>query len=405
MGATDQQLTLSADLKADFLARCEASAADGTFRRLTLGKHRGTEPPERVVIIPVTIKGTPMLSFKLTNGTQEETKNFELAAAWLEVSGYLGVTLKSATLCTTEKDTTIQFSRKGVPGIATSKPSFQGPASPSINREKNYLVPASSPFLHLLGITNAAGVVRSDKFDKFRQVNKFVEIIDALVRASGLAAQESIRIVDFGSGKNYLTFALHAYLSETLGLNVTTVGIEARGDLVDHGNESARRAAFDGLSFREGHIASVDVTGTDMVVALHACDTATDDALAKAVLCGARIIAMAPCCQKYVRPRMRLPADLEPILKHGIMEERFAESLTNGLRALVLESYGYQAKVFEFIAGEHTAKNIMITGTSSRRSRELESSPAALSERVSEIARLKGVYGLDDFYLDRVLGL
>jgi hypothetical protein len=382
-----------------FYSQLAASVTNGTFRRLTLGKHRGSQPPERVVVTPAIIKGTPRLSFKLTYGTREETKNHDLESAITELRRLLGVSLKAATLFTTEADTTIQFSRKDVPSLSTARPSLTGSAQTSLNREKQYVIPPSAPFLHHLGITNAAGVVRGDKFDKFRQINKFVEVVETLVKAARLSEHQKIRVVDFGSGKNYLTFALHWYLSSSLSCAVETIGVEARQDLVEHGNNTAQAVGLDGLSFMRGDISATDTSNIDIVVALHACDTATDDALVKAIRGKARIIAVAPCCQKYIRPRMRLPADLWPIFHHGILEERFAESLTNGLRALVLEAFGYDAKVFEFIGGEHTAKNVMITAT--RAGGELQLS----DKRWSEVARLRDLYQLSDFYLDKALGL
>jgi hypothetical protein len=200
-------------------------------------------------------------------------------------------------------------------------------------------------------------------------------------------------VVDFGSGKHYLTFALHEHLRK-LSASSRTLGIEQRPELVSLGQGLVERLEIPNLSFNYSSIAASDVKAADLVVALHACDTATDDALHKAVAAGAEFICVAPCCHKYVRQKFTGSADLLPMLRHGIIEERFCESLTDSLRVLLLESVGYQAKLFEFISLEHTAKNVMITAR--KTGKPNQDSKVALE-------RLKDKFKLPDFYLDLAL--
>jgi hypothetical protein len=234
-------------------------------------------------------------------------------------------------------------------------------------------------------------------YDKFRQINKFVEIIQSLVSPLDVEPNRDIfSATDFGSGKHYLSFALHHFLS-TRYEKLTLTAVEQRPDLVSLGQNIASSLGISSIDFIAGTIAESSLTAPTLVVALHACDTATDDALARAILNKARLICVAPCCHKYVRKQMN-SADhlLAPILRHGILEERFAESLTDSLRVLALEASGYNAKLFEFISPEHTAKNTMITASLTGRP-NLDS--------LAALNRLKASFGLKDFYLDRILNI
>ncbi|PYS76076.1 MAG: hypothetical protein DMF66_16675 [Acidobacteria bacterium] len=199
-----------------------------------------------------------------------------------------------------------------------------------------------------------------------------------------------------GSGKGYLTFAVYDYFNNALGVRATVEGVEARPELVELCNETARRAGFDRLSFQTGYIEDFGLSATDILIALHACDTATDDALFKGVSAGASIIITAPCCHKELRPQMRPPEPLRGVLRHGILLEREAESVTDSLRALLLEQAGYKVKVFEFVSTEHTRKNTLIAavrleGTSDR------------EEALGEYRALKEFYGIREQRLEKLL--
>jgi hypothetical protein len=296
------------------------------------------------------------------------------------------------------------------------------PAPLSHDRAKNVPLSPSHPFLRRLGVTNEDGRPRPGMASKLRQCQKFVEIVgslvDAAVSAAGSAPPPSvIRTTDLGCGRGYLTFSLHSYLRdrhEGRRARVISRGVEVRPKLVAETNGIAKGLGegFDGLAFSEGTIESVLLTNSkeggrregeeedllDVVIALHACDTATDDALWSAVREKASIIVVAPCCHKEVRrqldPFMAQAAQkdhvLADVLRHNIYRERIAETATDSIRALLLEIAHYSVSVFEFIGGEHTSKNVMITATKMRKKRS-DSEVAQLRVRLRQLAALHGV--------------
>ncbi len=270
------------------------------------------------------------------------------------------------------------------------------------NRDRQHLIRMDRPFLRDLGIVQPSGKLVPAMARKWRQINKFVEILVSAWRNSpdserlGGKDQPPIRIRDFGAGKGYLTFALHDYLTHSLGLRVETVGVERRSDLVALCNRIARKLGMEGLRFEQGDIAAAEASGTDWMIALHACDTATDDALHQGVRQRASMLVCSPCCHRELRPQLLSPHPLQPILRHGIHKGQEAEMLTDGLRALLLEAEGYETRVFEFIALEHTSKNKMILATRAARPR-----PAA--EVHAEVDALKSFYGIRAQRLDRLL--
>ena len=238
--------------------------------------------------------------------------------------------------------------------------------------------------------------IKAKMQDKYRQICKFVEIFDSLIRKMQDSA--NLRVVDMGAGKGYLTFAIYDYLTRQLQGDATVLGIESRDELVDNCNAVARRVGYERLSFQCGTIDDTDVSGADVLVALHACDTATDDAIFKGISAGAELIICAPCCHKQLRGQLRASNDLTAILKHGILCERQAEILTDGIRALLLQASGYKARVFEFIMPTHTAKNVMIVG-------EKLASPPDPATALQQIAAIKAGYGIEHHHLETLLGL
>ena len=245
-------------------------------------------------------------------------------------------------------------------------------------------------------MTNERGEVRPAMGDKFRQINRFVEIVAGLLDSSPLAGREEVSVVDMGSGKGYLTFALYDYLNHVRGVRAAVTGVEARPELAGLCNDIAGRAGFGALDFRTGYIQDYELPRTDVLIALHACDTATDDAIHKGVAAGASVIVTAPCCHKEVRPQMQAPTPLRGLLRHGILLEREAESVTDSLRALLLESAGYGVKVFEFVSTEHTRKNTMIAA--------VRRGPGADREAaLAEFRTLKEFYGIREQRLERLL--
>lgn len=386
------------DASSLFLQHLDTALLNDTLQRLILGKYRGDEVDlQKVRVAKVMIKRAPHLSFTYRYKTRDIVKNLSISEGRGRIVSLLGSEFLTAHLFSDDKEYALEYSKKRIPHLRVHE-GVSTPQSKGHNREKNYLIPLSAPFLQPLAIANSHGEVRGERYDKYRQINKFIEIIDSLLTAGKAYEKGKIKVVDFGSGKNYLTFALYYFLTEIRGKKAEVVGVELRKELVEHGSSLAASLKFDGLKFFEGHIGQYPLEGVDLVVALHACDTATDDALAQAITAQATVIAVAPCCQRYLRSRMKTPEALRPILKHGILEERHAESLTDGLRALALEGKGYNAKVFEFISAGHTPKNVMITGV-------LGTRESVAQKRREEILVLKREYQLEDFYLDTLIDI
>ncbi|MBK8549775.1 MAG: SAM-dependent methyltransferase [Ignavibacteria bacterium] len=383
--------------KQKFIDHLKKSIEDNSFVKITFGKYRGGDPEfQNVYVTKIEIKEGERLSFKFRYKTKDIVKNYEIETGIRLADEILGKDFFSATLFTTSGDYSLDYSKKRIPQLHTKKASFTSPVTTEHNKSKSRFVDQNAKYFQLLGITTSDGKVKADSYDKFRQVDKFIGIVDSLYRSSRLSDKNEIKIADMGSGKSYMTFALYDYFSNTLNKNVFIKGIEQREELIKLSNRIAVECKFTGLKFETGVIEDFKTDETDIVVALHACDTATDDAIVKAVQSDAEIIVLAPCCQKYVRKKLASPASMKGIYKHGIMMERLAVSVTDGLRALMMEYFGYDTKVFEFISSEHTAKNTMITAV--KKDHHIRS-----DEKLEEINLIKREFQLDDFYLDRIL--
>lgn len=384
----------SNDNKIQFKQMLEESLERGSFIKATLSK---SEPEYRwrriVVSVFLNAHNLRELSFEYSDGRQVERKNVPLEQGGEIISTLLVHHVRSANIKTAQEEISFERTDQGTFRLKRRKVAAVQLVLPHHNRSKNYMIEANSPFLVELGISSREGVVRRERYDKFRQIQKFIEIIASLINPDELAKSSRFSAVDFGSGKHYLTFALHHFLMNH-SAHHRTIGIEQRHELVTAGKEVAHRLQLTSINFVASTIDSASVRDVDLVVALHACDTATDDAIAQAVALKARYICVAPCCHKYVRQRLCPSSDLKAILRHGILAERFADSLTDSLRVLLLESLGYQTKLFEFISPEHTAKNTMITAVFTGRKN---------SESAKQMQELRCKFQLGDFYLDRKL--
>lgn len=377
-----------------FLDTLRESLDRGSFLKATLSKPPAGHRWKRIHVSAfLNSRGHREISFEYFDERQTERKNLSPADSFDALQHLLTDCFRSAYVRTENEELSFEHTDRGTFRLRRSPSASQSVPVQGHNREKHYTIPADAPFLVKLGISSKEGVVRRDRYDKFRQIQKFIEIIASLVPENELSRQSGLRVVDFGSGKHYLTFALHYFLSNR-GTAHSIVGVEQRPELVDIGKATAAQLGCTNLTFTAGTIEGAAVSHSDLVVALHACDTATDDAIAKAIELEARYICVAPCCHSYVRQRLSSPPELSPILKHGILADRFADSLTDSLRVLLLESLGYQTKLFEFIAPEHTAKNTMITAVKATTPR-----PHALTS----LCELRDRFQLGDFYLDRKL--
>ncbi len=386
------------DVKGDFIELLENSLSENIFVKFTLGKYRGNEDGlENIYINPVKIKDDIKFALRYKYKTRDVYKNHTAEEAVNIIGDEIGKNFLYGGLFTIKNDYVIEYNKKRVPRTYTRKASFSRVEVKEHNRIKTRYIDSKDKYLNLLGITNMKGEVKGDKYDKFRQVDKFIEILYSLIESSSLADKNEMNVFDYGSGKSYLTFALYNYLNNKLGVNAKVTGIEQREDLAELSNNTAVEVEFSGLKFINSTIKDNSIKKADIVIALHACDTATDDAIQKAIGINADIIILAPCCQKYIRKNFEIPKSLEGIFKHGILEEHLASFITDGLRALVLESYGYKTKVFEFVSGDHTSKNIMITAVKD------EYSEDRYMRKVVEIENMKSQFGLSDFYLDKIM--
>lgn len=344
----------------------------------------------------VKIKNTDHLSFVYRHQRKDITKNFLLEDAYKEVSRLMSDQFAIYNLFTTIADWSGEAVGKDAVSIKQKPPTFETKPTRSHDKTKNHLV-GKTDYLQHLGVTNTQGNIKKDKGDKYKQINKFIEIIDGLLKdEKELLAKEKIRVVDMGAGKGYLTFALYDYLKNHRKANAEVTGVEVRPDLIEKCNNIATRVGFSNLKFEEGFINTFDLTQTDILIALHACDTATDDAIAKGIAAGAQLIVCAPCCHKQIRRAIKTSNDLQSILDHGILKERQAEIVTDTIRALLLESQGYKTKVFEFISTEHTGKNVMIVGE--KHDRKVDKTLYQ-----EEIEKLKSSFGIESHYLEELL--
>jgi len=381
-----------------FYAALDESLAEGRFVKLTLARYRGSEAGlKNVYVRPVSLKAGERLSFLYRYQTRDLVRNHTHAEGSALVRELLGAGFSSGHLFTTAEDLRLEVSRRGESRLRRESPTFSAPATAEHDRRKRRAVePAGSVYLHALGVTNERGEVRPAMGDKLRQINKFVETVAGLHASSPLAGRGDLSVVDMGSGKGYLTFAVYDYFNHVAGLRAAVTGVEARAELVALCNDVARRAGFERLSFRTGHIQDFELPATDLLIALHACDTATDDAIYKGVAAGASVIVTAPCCHREVRPQIEPPAALRGVLRHGHLLEREAESVTDSLRALLLEGAGYRVKVFEFISTEHTRKNTMIAAV--RRE-----GPEGREAALAEYRALKEFYRIREQRLETLL--
>jgi hypothetical protein len=378
----------------EFIETVEKSAAENTFIKITLSKPRQKTDIKNIYIRLITIKGQLAWSFLHRYATKDEVKNYDRATAIQLLHQYLVSDFMIGHLFTTTQDTVVETSKKGKTRIAAQKPSLGAPASLEHDKQKQRFVQPERPYLHLLGITTEDGVVTKQGQAKYKQIDKYIETLHHFMQ--DLTWTSPLQIADMGSGKGYLTFALYDYLTNVQQMAVNMQGIEIRPELVELCNSITQKLAFLDLSFKSQDINDFHTQQLDILIALHACDIATDIAIAKGIQSNAKLIVCAPCCHKQVRQQMTTPAAVQPILKHGILEERQAEIITDGIRALILEAHGYATKVFEFISTEHTGKNLMIVAVQQK-----HPNPRALQQ----VESIKQQFGIEYHYLERLLSI
>lgn len=377
--------------KKDFIDTFRQSLTAGTFVKLSLSRYQGSDIElKNIYIRKILVKRVEKLSFTYHYKTRDIVKNYDKSEALQNFADQLENGFQSAALFTTVFDLIWDKGQlKHLPPTHAEIPSL------SHDRNKNRILSIKGKYLAALNITDDKGNILKSAQDKFRQIDKYVEILGGLIK--NIPAEKIRHIVDMGAGKGYLTFALYDYLANTLQIKTKITGVEMRSDLVRLCNSIAKDSTFDQLRFVEGTIENYDARDANILIALHACDTATDDAIAKGIVAGAELIVVAPCCHKQIRREMeksKISNDLGFLTRHGIFLERQAEMVTDGLRALILEYFGYHVKIFEFVAGEHTAKNIMIVAEKNSK----DQNPALLEK----IAQIKAYFGISRHYLEQL---
>ena len=320
------------------------------------------DAPSRVRIRPIELKGSVCYQASSTVGTKVLHSNYTKEEIISYVAANLGEgcfsQLQTQGRCV---DGTVLVSKKGRQTIKVKKhPALEPVRIQAHNRVKQYILKEGTavPFLVDLGVMNREGKIHNTSYDKFKQINRFLEFIEDILPR--LSRDREITIVDFGCGKSYLTFAMYYFLRELRGYDVNIIGLDLKADVIENCSRLAESYGYDKLHFCQGDIAGYEgLQKVDMVVTLHACDKATDYALAKAVEWDAEVIFSVPCCQHELNSKISSEL-LEPVLKYGILKERMSALITDGIRANLLESKGYSTQILEFIDMEHTPKNLLI---------------------------------------------
>ncbi|WP_296229902.1 class I SAM-dependent methyltransferase [Pseudomonas sp. UBA4617] len=386
------------DARAQFLDLLNTALQGKTLVKLVLARHVGTDQTlQRIIAKPLQVKGQACLSLVYRHQTRDITRNLALEQAQALVAELLPGSFRNAHLFDGDGEVQLTFSKKGKAML--QRHGAQAPreaASSGHDREKKRYLELSRPFLRDLGVTDGQGALIPSMSRKWKQINKFIEVFDHALASAPVAAEQALRVADFGSGKGYLTFAMHDYLRNNLGREAQVTGVELRQDMVDLCNAAASRLEHPGLEFQCGDVRSVVPEAIDVMIALHACDIATDYAIHTGIRCDAAIIMCSPCCHKQIRPQLHSPGLLQPMLQYGLHLGQQAEMLTDSLRALYLEACGYETKVFEFISLEHTNKNKMILAVKRRQVAE----NTALLEKIGQ---LKAFYGVQEHCLETLL--
>ncbi|MFS0826006.1 class I SAM-dependent methyltransferase [Pseudomonas phoenicis] len=389
----------ASDARSQFLALLDRALADNTLSKLVLARHVGSDASlQRIIAKPVLIKGQPHLSLVYRHQTRDLTRNLPLADVPALAAELLPAAFRNAHLFDADGEVQLTFSKKGKAML--QRHGVQAPrevaGSSGHDREKKRHLALSRPFLRDLGVTDGQGALIPSMSRKWKQINKFIEVFEHALASAPLPAERPLRVADFGSGKGYLTFAMHDYLCNSLGREAQVTGVELRPDMVELCNAAALRLEHPGLHFECGDVRSVVPDAIEVMIALHACDVATDYAIHTGIRCQAAIIMCSPCCHKQLRPQLRSPDMLQPMLQYGLHQGQQAEMLTDSLRALYLEACGYEAKVFEFVSLEHTSKNKMVLAVKRER-------PLPNEELLARIAQLKAFYSITEHCLETLL--
>ena len=418
-----------------FINKLESSLKDGSFVKLTLSKPVGMRQAtsvqelkdiRNVYVKPIILRNEKMYSFTYRYERRDETKNYDAKQSLEVITKLISEIFLNASLFTLTEDVTLLISKKGKATVMTKAVKEQREQNVEHDKIKNRLINPENPWWFKLGLTTRDGKVTADMQHKFKQICKYVEIVDGVMK--NVKFDGKIRIADMGAGKGYLTFALYEYLTQKCKYDIQMEGVEIRPDLVMKINEIIKESEMKDFRFVESSIEDYDCQQTtdnsqqtssnfsdsqpynfsdsqifrfsdsiDVLIALHACNTATDDAIIKGIESGAKLIICAPCCHKQIRQEMEKSKVVDSITRYGIFMERQAVMITDTIRALIMEYFGYKTQVMEFIEMEHTPKNVLLVG------RKVGEPSIEDKERIlNEIKSLKERYGIERHYLEKI---
>jgi SAM-dependent methyltransferase len=391
--------------KLNFQEELRAAIVGSELIRLVLSKPQAPDDfhASKATIRPIEVSGRIKYQWSSQVGSQVKHTNYSATQLLEALTVAFPHKFLNAHLFTTKADITARahYSLRNPEASridSKRKPPSLAAAVTEHNRTKNYLIPEGTPcpFLEAIGVMNAAGVVRPSMYHKFRQINRYLEFVQEIAHV--LPTEGPVHVVDFGCGKSYLTFALHYLFTRIMGREVRMTGLDIKVDVIAHCQELAEQLELEGLSFEVSRIENFKPSGpVHLAVSLHACDTATDRALAGAVGWQANVIMAVPCCQHELNPVLK-SEQLGALLTHGLFRERLASLVTDGLRAAWLEVQGYQTDVIEFIDSEHTPKNVLL-----RSVRRSQSNPEVAELHMARYLALKQAVGVDEMALDSVV--
>ena len=347
---------------------------DSKLRQIILSNSQNTSVASKAKIRPVLIRGELLFQETLYRETKVFHKNYEKQQMIERIIELMNRNFRQGEIKSDAVEAVVLVSKKGKMTVECHcKKEVQETVNPkrntleeteklSHNKKKCYILPEGEPvdFLIGLGVQSPDGRINKTRYDKFRQINRYLEFIEDVL--DQLPGDGCIRIIDFGCGKSYLTFAMYYYLHVMQKRDIRVTGLDLKKDVIENCNKLAKQLSYDKLNFEQGDIKNFQGEDkVDMVVSLHACDTATDYALEKAVKWGARVIMAVPCCQHELNRQIKNDV-LQPALKYGLIKERISALLTDAVRAQILEEHGYETQILEFIDMEHTPKNLLIRG-------------------------------------------
>lgn len=380
-----------------YLNRVGDAASQGVFVKMTLSKPaQKNDELRNVYVKPVQIKDKLLYAFTYRYVRRDEVKNYDAAQMLDILKEMLPSRFLNAVLFTVNEDVTLLVSSKGKAAIQTKKVKEEREQNFDHDKTKNIVLDPNSPCWFHLGLTTREGKVKAEGQHKFRQICKYAEILENI--AKPMRFGDVVHVADMGAGKGYLTFALYEVLTKRLGLKVDMRGVELRSDMVNKVNGIISQLGITDMEFVESSIADYKPTAIDVLVALHACDTATDDAIAMGINNNAQLIICAPCCHKQIRREMERSGKTDEITRYGILMERQAAMITDAIRALALEYFGYKVQIMEFIEMEDTPKNILLVGQ--KHNKKVDKTGITL-----RISALKQQYGISQHYIEKALNI